>query len=127
MTNNGKHRTYTQAVGKWILGRQVSIYLQGRKSPLTGLTVCSLSEAVWVCRWNGSTHLIPTVHIRYLRFPPGSDPYDHPRHPLHETVKTGLRRTGRSAPVGIPPGLKRGDAMPITDLLRGFMPQKGGS
>lgn len=124
--NNGKHPSFSQAVGKWIIGRQVAIYLQGRKSPLTGLTVCSVSEAVWVCRWNGSTHLIPTVHIRYLRFPPGRDPYDHPEHPLHETVKTGLRRTGRPAPVGIPDGLKRGDSLPIGDWLSGLQPQKGG-
>lgn len=123
--NNGKHPTYTQAVGKWIIGRQVGIYLQGRKSPITGLTVCSVSEAVWVCRWNGSTHLIPTVHIRYVRFAPGRDPYDHPQHPLHETVKTGLRRTGRPAPVGIPDGLKQGDSLPIGDWLSGLQPQKG--
>lgn len=125
MNNNGKPHTFERAVATWILNRQVSIYLKARQKPLTGLTVCSISEAVWVCRWNGSTHLVPTKNISYLRFPPGSDPYDHPRHPLHETVKTRLRRTGRSAPVGIPPGLKRGDAMPMTDLLRGFIPQEG--
>jgi len=125
MSNNGKHPTFAQAVGKWVLGRQVNLYLFGRQKPLTGLTVCSISEAVWVCRWNGSTHLVPTKNISYLRFAPDSDPYDHPQHPLHETVKTRLRRTGRHSSVGIPPGLKRGDAMPFGDLLRGFMPQKG--
>lgn len=126
MNGNGSKRTFGQAVAKWIGGRQVSIYLKNRPKPLTGLTVCSISPAVWVCRWNGSTHLIPTHNISYLRFPPDQDPYDHPDHPLHETVKTGLRRTGRPAPVGIPDGLKRGDSLPIGDFLSGLQPQKGG-
>ena len=123
--DNGKPRSFTQAVAKWIRGRQVNIYVLGRAKPLTNLTVCSISDAVWVCRWNGSTHLIPPHKIIFIRWPPGRDPYDHPDHPLHETVKTGLRRTGRAAPVGIPDGLKRGDAMPMADLLSGLQPQKG--
>ena len=121
-----KPRTFETAVTKWIQGRQVSIYVHHRKSPLTGLTVCSMNEAVWVCRWNGSTHLIPTREISYLRFPPGGDPYDHPDHPLHPTVRTGLKRTGRAAPVGIPPGLKQGDALSLGDILEPLMAQKGG-
>jgi len=123
--NNGKHPSFSQAVTKWTLGRQVSIYLKHRQKPLTGLTVCSISPAVWICRWNGSTHLIPTANISFVRFPPGSDPYDHAEHPLHNTVATGLRRTGRKAPVGIPDGLKDPDAIPVGEILRELVRRKG--
>lgn len=126
MNGNGNHHTFEEAVRKWIAGRQVNIYLKQRRKPLTYLTVCSISNAVWVCRWNGSTHLIPARSISYLRFPPDSDPYDHTEHPLHKTVKTGLRRTGTPAPVGIPAGLKDRDALHIGDLLGTLAPKKGG-
>jgi len=87
MPNNNTHKPdFAKAIAPWVRGKQISVYLRGRQTPMTGLTVCAVYPSVLVARWQSSTHLINNEAIVAIRFSPDCDPVRDRNHPLHSNV-----------------------------------------
>jgi hypothetical protein len=112
--------TFARSVAPWILGRQISVYLQGRPAPMTGLTVLQCQDQVLVARWNSSTHLIPTSAIVAIRFAPDADPCRDINHPLNSVVNR--RRRPPPPKKSSPPSTDQRVAgvVSVGDLIRGL-------
>jgi hypothetical protein len=98
-----RDKTTLEALAPYIRARQISVYLCGRKSPLTGLTVCTIFPYLLVARANNSTHLIPSEKIAFVRFMPDSEPGRDVNHPLYPHVRQKGEQPingGREAPRG---------------------------
>jgi len=118
MPNNNKSpKTYLDSIKPWIQGEQISLYLQGRVAPVTGVTVCSVSSDVLVGRWNSSTHLIAGDKILYIRFGPDSDPCRRPDHPLHNTVQSHRPQGSHWQPPAKPYRSENKETVPIGDIV----------
>lgn len=111
-------KTFLDTIRPWIQGEQISLYLEGRVKPVTGVTVCSVSPGVLVGRWNSSTHLIPLDKILYVRFSPDSDPCRRPEHPLHNAVQSHRPQGSRWQPAAKPYVQGDGDANPVSDIIK---------
>lgn len=119
---NEKHpaKSFLDSIKPWIQGEQISVYLQGRVKPVTGVTVCSVSSGVLVGRWNSSTHLIPLDKILYVRFAPDSDPCRRPEHPLHNTVQSHRPQRSHWQPPAKPYRQQDADVARIGNIINGM-------
>lgn len=117
-------KTFLDTIRPWIQGEQISIYLQGRIKPVTGVTVCSVSADVLVGRWNSSTHLIPVDKILYVRFAPDSDPCRRPEHPLHNTVQSRRPQGSHWQPPAKPYVNSQLGATPVGAIIDSMLPGK---
>lgn len=80
--------SFLKEIAPWIRGKKLAIYLQGRNTPITGLTIKYIGHDVIVARWNSSTHLIPLHAVAYMRFAPDNDPCRDPTHTLNSVVNS---------------------------------------
>lgn len=118
MPNNNKTpKTFLDRIKPWIQGEQISVYLQGRAKPVSGVTVCSVSSDVLIGRWNSSTHLIPLEAIAYIRFAPDSDPCRRPQHPLHDLVQSHRPQGSLWQPPSKPYFRVEGDVKGVGDII----------
>ena len=123
-TQDKRPKTFLDTIRPWIHGEQISIYLEGRIKPVTGVTVCSVSADVLIGRWNSSTHLIPLDKILYVRFAPDSDPCRRPEHPLHNTVQSHRPRDSRWQPPAKPYRQTNADGVVVGDIIKDLIPSK---